>query len=103
MYVILLTWQFRYWLLIGYMKTPAMLKRQQFEDSGSEETEPRGSKYHRLYAHGDKKEEGLDKFEGKDEGKAIGYVPLSFVASPQKESNRPTGISKETMSLNHLV
>ncbi len=83
------------------MKTAALLKRQQFEDSGSDETEPRGSKCQRLDVHDNEKGEGLDEFEGERED--IGYVPLLFVAPPQKESNCPTNMGKETRSLNHLV
>ncbi len=36
--------QFQYCLLIGYIKTTAVLKSQRFEDSESEETEPKVSK-----------------------------------------------------------
>ena len=44
MYVNLLTWQFRYEFQIAYIKTPAVLKQQCFEDNESEEIELRGSK-----------------------------------------------------------
>ena len=85
------------------MKMSAVLKRQQFEDSSSEKTEPRGLKCQRLYAHGNEEGEGLDKFKGKGKGNIIGYVLFPFVASPQKESNRPTDMSEKTKSLNYLV
>ena len=55
------------------------LKYQQFEDSGSDETEPRGSKRQQLDVRDDEEEEGLDKFE---EGEDIGYVPFPFGGSP---------------------
>ncbi len=84
-------------------KTPEMLKRQQFEDSGSNKTEPKSSKRQQLDSHDDEEGEGLDKFESEGEGKDIRYVPLPFVAPPQKESNRPTDMGKGTRSLNHLV
>ncbi len=66
-------------------------------------TELRGSKCQRLDACDDEEEEGLDEFEGESEREDIGYVPLPFVAPPQKELNRPTDISEGTRSLNYLV
>ncbi len=85
------------------MKTPAMLKRQRFKDSGSDKTEPRDSKRQWLNAHNDKEGEGLDEFEGEGEGKNIGYILFLFVAPPQNGSNRSTDIGKGIKSLNHLV
>lgn len=40
--------QFKYSMLIECIKTPTMLRRQQFQDSGNNKTEPRVSehKYH---------------------------------------------------------
>ncbi len=90
-------------MLIGCIKTAAVLKRQQFKDSGSEETEPRGSKRQRLDVCEDEEGEGLDEFEGEGEKENIGYIPLPFVAPSQKESNRPTDMGKGAKSLNHLV
>ena len=55
--------QFHYWLLIRYMKLPAMLKRQRFEDSGSDKTEPRGSKCQGLDQYDDEKGNSLDDEE----------------------------------------
>ncbi len=64
---------------------------------------PRSSKRQRLDSCDDEEGEGLDEFEGESEGEDIGYVPLPFVAPPEKESNRPTDMGEETRSLNHLV
>ena len=47
--------------------------------------------------------ESLNKFKGKDEGEAIEYIALSFLAPSQKESNRPTNMGKGTRSLNHFI
>ena len=82
-----------------------MLKRQRLEDSGNDKTEPRNSKCQQLDVRDDGEGESLDEFEGKNEGKNTGYVPLPFVANPlpQKESNRPTDLGEGTKSLNHLV
>ncbi len=85
------------------MKTVALLKRQRFKDSGSDVKEPKGSKHQRLDARDNKKGEGLDEFESEGKREDIGYVPLLFVTSPQKESNRPTNMGEGTRSLNHLV
>ena len=85
------------------MKMPAMLKRQRFKDSGSEETKPRDSKHQRLYMHSNKEGEILNKFEGEEEGEAIEYVPFLFVVPSQMKSNCPTDMGKGTRSLNHLV
>ncbi len=85
------------------MKTTAVLKHQRFEDSGRYVTEPRGSKCQRLDVRNDEEGEGLNEFEGEGEREDIRYVPLPLVAPLQKESNRPTDMSKGTRSLNHLV
>ena len=82
---------------------PAMLKRQQFDDNESNETEPRDSKCQQLNVHNDKEEKSLDKFEDEGKGEDIKYIPLLFVVFPQKESNCLTNINKRTKSLNHLV
>ncbi len=98
--------QFQYSLLIRCIKTAAVLKRQRFKDSESEERKPRVSKCQRLGVHDDEEGQSLDKYEGEDEGEDVGYVLLSFVAPPpppQKESNRLTDMGKGTRSLNHLV
>ena len=84
-------------------KTQVMLKRQQFKDSKSDEIEPRGSKRQRLDLRNNEEEEGLDKFEGVNERKNIGYVPLLFVAPSQKESNRLTNMSEGTRNLNYFI
>ncbi len=95
--------QIQYCLLIGCIKMAALLKRQQFEDSKSEETEPRVSKRQRMSVHDDEEGLSLDEYEG--EGEDVGYVPLPFVAppSPRKESNRPIDMGEGIRSLNHLV
>ncbi len=84
-------------------KTPAMLKHQWFEDSGSDKWESKGSKRQRLDLCDDGEGESLDEFEGESEREDIGYVPLLFVAPLQKESNRPTDMGEGIRSLNHLV
>ncbi len=98
--------QFQYSLLIRCIKTAAVLKRQQFEDSESEEREPRISKCQRLGVHDDEEGQSLDEYEGEGEGEDVGYVPLPFVtppSPPRKESNRLTDMGERTRSLNHLV
>ncbi len=54
------------------MKIAIMLKRQQFENSGSDETEPKGLKHQRLDMYDNEEEEDLDEFEDEDERKDIG-------------------------------
>ncbi len=95
--------QFQYCLLIGCIKTAAVLKCQRFEDSKSKEIEPRVSKRQHVGVHDNEERLSLDEYEG--EGEDVRYVPLPFVAppSPRKESNRPIDIGKGTRSLNHLV
>ena len=85
------------------MKTLAILKRQQFKDSKSEKTEPRGSKCRWLYARGNEEGESLDEFESEGEGEVIEYIPFPFVTPPQKESNDLTDMGKGIKSLNHLI
>ncbi len=100
--------QFQYSLLIGCIKTAAMLKRQRFKDSESEEREPRVSKRQCLGVHDDEEGQSLDEYEeeGEGEGEDVRYVPLPFVAPPpppRKESNRLTDMGEGIKSLNHLV
>lgn len=86
------------------MKTPALLKRQRFEESGSDETEPKGSKRQRLDERDDEEGNSLDEDEGEIEGAR--YVPPPFVPLPplpRKVSNRPSDLGEGTRSLNHLV
>ena len=96
--------QFHYWLLIRCIKTPALLKRQRFEESGSDETEPKESKHQRLDEHDDEEGNNLDKDEGEIEGARYilpPFIPLLLL--PQKVSNRPSNLGKRTRSLNYLV
>ena len=72
MYITFLTWQFRYLLLIGCIKTPAILKYQRVKDSESKETELNDSKHQRLYMRGNKDGEGLNEFKSEGEGEIIG-------------------------------
>ena len=53
----------------------------QFEDSGSDETEPRGSKCQQLDTRNNEEEESLDRFEDEDEKKNKGYVSLLFITN----------------------
>ncbi len=82
-----------------------VLKRQRFEDSKSEETEPRVSKRQRIGMHDDEEGQSLDQYKGEGEREDIRYVPLPFVTlpPPQKESNCPTDMGEGIKSLNHLV
>ena len=95
--------QFGYWLLIGYMKTLAVLKRQQFKNSESDKAKPRDSKYQWFYIYDNKMKKGLDEFQSKDKGKNIQYILFPFIAFLQKESNRLTDIDKRIKSLNPLI
>lgn len=72
--------QFHYYLLIRYIKTLAVLKHQQFKDSESDKTESSVSKRQRLDVHDDEEGQGLDKYEGEDEGKR--YVSVPFITPP---------------------
>ena len=54
--------QFKYYLLTGFIKLPAMLKRQRFKDSESDVTELRVSKYPRIDEHDNKEEQSSDKY-----------------------------------------
>ena len=86
------------------MKTLAVLKCQQFEESGIDETEPKGSKCQHLDNCDNKKRNSLNKNEGEIE--SARYVSPPFVPLPplpQKVSNRPSDLGKGTKSLNHLV
>ena len=102
------------------MKTPAVLKHQQFGDSGSDEIEPRGSKRQCLNERKDEEENGLNNKEGndlddkerkglnKDEGEIEGgryipppFVPLSFL--PQKVFTCPSDLGKGIRSLKHII
>ena len=89
--------QFQYYWLIGYIKTPAMLKRQRFKDSKSDARKGRASKRPRVDEHDNKEGQRSDKYQDK----SARYVPLP--PYPQKESNRITDLGKGTKSLNHLV
>lgn len=80
-----------------------MLQHQQFEDSESNKTQLRSSKYQQLYIRNDEEGESLDKFESEDRGKNIGYVLFFLIALSQKKLNRPTDIIKRTKNLNYLV
>ena len=104
--------QFHYWLLISSMKTPALLKHHQFEDSGSDKIELRGSRYQYLDERDneegndldDKEGNGLDEYEGEIEGDR--YVPSPFVPlSPlfRKVSNRWSDLGKRIRSLKYIV
>ena len=88
--------QFQYFLLIGYIKTATVLKRQQFKNSESEKKELRISKRQLVHMTDNEKGQSLDKYEDEDEGEDVRYVSLPFVtlASPRKESNRPTDMGK---------
>ena len=85
----------------------AVLKHQQFGDSGSDEIELRRSKRQRLDEYDNEERNGLDDEEGnsldEDEGEIEGggYIPLPHL--PQKVSNRPSDLSKGIRSLKHII
>lgn len=82
-----------------------MLKHQQFKDSESDMTELRVSKCQRVDKHDNEKGYGLDKYEGEDEDKRLGYVFVLFIDSFslfQKESNCLTDLGKIIKSLTTL-
>ena len=86
------------------MKTLAIFKRQQFEDNRSDKSEPKGSKRQRLDECDNEEGNGLDEDEDKIEGARYILLPfVSLLPLPQKVSNRPSDLSEETRSLNHLV
>ena len=96
--------QFHYWLLIGCMNTPAMLKRQRFKDSESDKTEPKRLKRECLDERDNKKGNSLDKDKGEMEDAR--YVPSPFILLlplPQKVSNRLSDLDKGIKSQNYLV
>ena len=86
------------------MKTPELLKRQRFKESGSDETEPKESKRQRLYECDNEESNSLDKDEGEIE--FARYVSLPFIPLPpllQKVSNRLSDLGEKTRSLYHLL
>ena len=86
------------------IKTLAIFKHQQFDDSKSEKMAPIGYKDYWLDKRDDEERQKLDKNE--DDGDRNRYVPLSLMAlllSPQKKSNRLSNLGKKTKSLTHLV
>ncbi len=101
--ITLLTWQFRYWLLIEYIKMPMMLNHQRFEDNRSDKTELRNSKCEWLYGFDNEEREGLDVFKAESEEEDIGYIPFPLVAPPEKKLNYPTNIDKRIKSLHYLI
>lgn len=57
----------------------AVLKRQQFECSETNKMESSISKYLRLDVNNNKKKQGLDKYESKDEDKRYIFFLLLFI------------------------
>lgn len=86
------------------MKTLVILKRQQFKDSRSDKTEPRGSKYQRLDKRDNKEENGLDEDEGKIKSAKYVSPPFIFLSLLfQKVSNCLSNLGKRIRSLNYLI
>ena len=86
------------------MKIPALLKRQQYKDSRSDETKLKGSKRQRLDERDNEEGNGLDKHKNEIKGARYilsPFVPLFLLS--QKVSNRPSNLSKVIKSLNCLV
>ena len=79
------------------IKTPAVLKRQQFEESGGNRTEPKRSKRQRLDERDNKEGYSLDEDEGEIEG--VRYTPFPSILLPllpQKVSNRLSDLGEGT-------
>lgn len=94
--------QFNVRLLIIFIKTPAMLKRQRFNDSESKKITSR--KRQQFNEHNNKKRQNLDKNKSELEGDK--YIPLplfAFFFPLEKESNRLSDLCKGTKSLIHLI
>ena len=58
-----------------------VLKRERFEDSKSDKTEPRGSKRPWLDTRNNEEGESLDKFENESEEKNTRYILFLFIAN----------------------
>ena len=69
--------QFNYWFLMRCMKTPAILKRQRFKDSESNETKSSRSKCQHLNKRDNEKRNVFNK--DKDEIKGARYIPPLFI------------------------
>ena len=81
-----------------------MLKRQQFKENGSNETEPKGSKRQRLDERDNEKGNSLDKDEGEIEGTRYVFPPFDpLFPLSQKVSNRLSDLGKGTRSPNNFV
>ena len=81
--------QFYYWLLIRCMKTPAVLKRQRFEENGSDKTEPKESKRRCLDDYDDEEENSLDENEGEIESTRCNAVTLGQITRPRLSKRAP--------------
>ena len=80
-----------------------MLKHQQFKNTKSDKTEPKGSKRWQLDLRDNKERKSLNKFKDKGDRKNIGYILFLFIISPQKKSNCLTNMGKRIKSLNYLI
>lgn len=89
--------QFQYCLLTRCIKTPAVFKCQQFEDTDSDVTEPSALKRLRMDEHDNEEGQSSDKYQDKS-GRYVRLLPR-----PRKESNRLTDLGEGIRSLNHLV
>ncbi len=92
---------FNYWLLIVCLKISALLKRQLFDNSDSEERASRVYKRPRIDESDDEVQD-LDNYEGKIDR----YIPLPPdppSPPPQKESNRLSDLDEGIKSLTHLI
>ena len=86
------------------MKTSALLKRQQFKKSGSDETKSKKSKCQRLDEYDNEEGNSLDADEGEIESARYVLPPfVSLLLLLQKMSNRPSNLGKKIRNLNHLV
>ena len=86
------------------IKTPELLKRQQFNDGESEKTAPIVYKCQRFDEHNNKKGQSLneDKNDG-DRDKYILLPPTAFLLLSQKKLNRPSDLSEGIKSLTYLI
>ncbi len=92
--------QFNNWLLILYIKTSIMFKRQLFDNSNNEKRTLRVYKCPQI-KKGDNEKQDLDKYEG-EVNRYIPFLPVP-PPPPQQKSNRLSNLDDRTRSLTHLI
>lgn len=81
--------QFHYYLLIEYIITLAMLKRQWFKDSESDEMQSSVSNRQQLDMHDDEEGQGLDKYKSEAEGERYVFFSLYCSSSSSSKGVKP--------------